>query len=341
MQDREDERRLPTRERSVESSVAASVYWIIGRVPPVVQAVLEARAATEGARTVHFDPDGVDEATATGERPQLIVLGSSSPNDARVSSLVSAFSRDRRWLTVPRLVVAVGDQVPWLDAGADEVLDADAGDIRLIAARIEALLRRSRSDQEVHPSTRLPGSDAIRAAIGTRLADEEVFAACYADLDHFKEFNDRYGFSAGDAVIRSVAMLLTHHVEQHAGPTGFVGHIGGDDFLFLIPASVVPAVCSSIIEAADRDLPARYSARDREAGYFLGKDRRGRLDRVPLMTLSIGVATNERRRFTSVDQVSSLVSEMKSYAKSRPGSIWVADRRVDAPDDQSIEESQA
>ena len=112
---------------------------------------------------------------------------------------------------------------------------------------------------------------------------------------------------------------------------GFVGHIGGDDFIFVIPLADVNEVCAEIVSVFDTLIPFQYSEPDRRAGYFFGKDRRGQLHRVPLMTVSIGVVTNERRRFTHAAQVSALATEMKSYAKTLPGSVFSIDRRTDAP----------
>jgi GGDEF domain-containing protein len=111
---------------------------------------------------------------------------------------------------------------------------------------------------------------------------------------------------------------------------GFVGHIGGDDFIFIIPVASVSEACSEIVEVFDTLIPYQYSEQDRRAGYFFGKDRRGQLHRVPLMTVSIGVVTNERRHFTHAAQVSELATEMKSYAKTLPGSVYSIDRRQDA-----------
>jgi len=90
-------------------------------------------------------------------------------------------------------------------------------------------------------------------------------------------------------------------------------------------------LCSEVVEVFDLLIPFQYSEADRRAGYFFGKDRRGQLYRVPLMTLSIGIITNERRRFTHPAQVSTLATEMKSYAKTLPGSVYVVDRRHDDP----------
>jgi len=83
-------------------------------------------------------------------------------------------------------------------------------------------------------------------------------------------------------------------------------------------------------------VPYQYSEQDRNAGYYFGKDRRGQLHRVPLMTVSIGIVTNERRAFTHAAQVSELATEMKSYAKTLPGSVYVVDRRHDAAVDAAV-----
>ena len=196
---------------------------------------------------------------------------------------------------------------------------------------MDVLLRRSSRDTLVHPSTRLPGTVEIEHEIGARLARGVKFAACYADLDHFKEFNDRYSYYDGDRVIRMLAKILHDVVKGTCGEEGFVGHIGGDDFLFIIPVDGVAPVCAEIVSVFDALAPYQYSEQDRRAGYFFGKDRRGQLHRVPLMTVSIGVVTNERRQFTHAAQVSELVTEMKSYAKTLPGSVYTVDRRHDAP----------
>ncbi len=147
-------------------------------------------------------------------------------------------------------------------------------------ARLRAAVDRSDRDTGVHPSTRLPGAPAIQSAIQARLT--LPIAVCYADLDHFKEFNDRYSYVAGDRVIRLLATLLHDTVRAFASDAGFVGHIGGDDFIFVIPRDMVKDVCSEVVQTFDTLVAYQYSEHDRRAGYFFGKDRRGLLHRVPL-----------------------------------------------------------
>ena len=215
-------------------------------------------------------------------------------------------------------------------SGADEVLRDGAAEWE-VGARLEALVRRAARDTGVNPTTRLPGTSEIEADIQRRIDAEAPFAACYADLDHFKEYNDRYGYNEGDRIIRLLARVLHDVVKGRCGEDGFVGHIGGDDFIFVVPSATMSVACEEVIEIFDTLIPFSYSEADRRAGYYFGKDRRGLLHRVPLMTVSIGVVTNARRTFARAAQVSELATEMKTYAKSLPGSVYAADRRQDTP----------
>ena len=267
-------------------------------------------------------------------RPRLVLFDARRNGGA--ASACERLKADSYTGIVPSVAIvrdAGGALAAAFAAGADEVLVQDGG-AEEVALRLEALLRRSDRDTLVHPSTRLPGTVEIEAEITRRLKSGELFATCYADLDHFKEFNDRYSYYDGDRVIRIVARILHDVVKGTVGERGFVGHIGGDDFIFIIPLADVPEICGEIVGTFDLLVPYQYSEQDRRAGYYFGKDRRGQLHRVPLMTLSIGVVTNERRHFTHAAQVSELATEMKSYAKTLSGSVYTVDRRHDtmAPD---------
>ena len=220
----------------------------------------------------------------------------------------------------------------WFAAGSDEVVTSFFSPAEQ-RARIDAILTRTERDVSVHPSTRLPGTTEIAREIRRQLEGDGEFAVCYADLDHFKEFNDRYSYYDGDRVIYLLSRLLHDVVKGMLGTRGFVGHIGGDDFIFVVPLAEVNPICTEILSVFDTLVPLQYNDQDRRAGYFFGKDRRGQLHRVPLMTLSIGIVTNRSRKFTHPAQVSELATEMKSYAKTLPGSVFVVDRRQQSDSD--------
>ncbi len=271
-------------------------------------------------------------AAALRGRPRVVVFDSRSEPDKAFEAL-RVLKSDSYTAVVPALVISRAGAAAidaGFEAGADEVVREGLDEAEAYV-RLSAMLRRSDRDLHVHPSTRLPGAVEIEAEINRRMQDGGYFAACYADLDHFKEFNDRYSYYEGDRVIRMLARILHDVVKGMCGTAGFVGHIGGDDFLFIIPLDDVGEVCEEIVTIFDAFVPYQYSEQDRRAGYYFGKDRRGQLHRVPLMTVSIGIVTNEKRRFTHAAQVSALATEMKSYAKTLPGSVFSIDRRTDAP----------
>jgi diguanylate cyclase (GGDEF)-like protein len=217
----------------------------------------------------------------------------------------------------------------WFSAGADEVV-TPLFESSEQTGRLDALVNRAQRDVAVNPSTRLPGTTEIERDIRRRMEDGERFAVCYADLDHFKEYNDRYSYYDGDRVIYLVSRILHDVVKGMIERRGFVGHIGGDDFIFIVPVDDISPVCTEVLAVFDTLIPYQYNEQDRRAGYYFGKDRRGQLHRVPLMTLSIGIVTNEHRKFAHPAQVSELATEMKSYAKTQPGSVFVVDRRHDS-----------
>jgi GGDEF domain-containing protein len=269
-------------------------------------------------------------AMALRTRPRLIVVD--LRDGARALEALTRLKVDSYTGIVPTCVLTDGSEAELaaaFAAGADEVVARAASHFET-HRRLDLLLRRAERDLSAHPSTRLPGTVAIEAEMQRRIDEKAFFAVCYADLDHFKEFNDRYSYYEGDRVIRLVAKLLHDVVKGMCGETGFVGHIGGDDFIYVIPGERVADVCGEVVTVFDALISYQYSEQDRKAGYFFGKDRRGQLHRVPLMTLSIGVVTNERRTFTHAAQVSQLATEMKGYAKTLTGSVYSVDRRTDA-----------
>jgi GGDEF domain-containing protein len=277
---------------------------------------------------VFRQPEEVESIVLRGHPCLLFVDGNASGDVG--PALVRRLKSDAFTAIVPVTTLA-GTHHPeevqgWFASGADEVVTGLFSPAEQ-RARLDALLLRTERDVSVHPSTRLPGTTEIEREIRRRLESSQEFAVCYADLDHFKEFNDRYSYYDGDRVIYLLSRILHDVVKGLLGAHGFVGHIGGDDFIFVIPAEMISTACSEILEVFDTLIPLQYNDQDRRAGYFFGKDRRGQLHRVPLMTLSIGIVTNRHRKFAHPAQVSELATEMKSYAKTLPGSIFVVDRR--------------
>ncbi|MDE2573004.1 MAG: GGDEF domain-containing protein, partial [bacterium] len=182
-------------------------------------------------------------------------------------------------------------------------------------------------DSALQPLTRLPGNLAIEEAIKRRVASDEKWAVLYIDLDNFKAFNDVYGFMHGDDAIRLVATVVVECVREYGAEGDFVGHIGGDDFIVATHPHLVDAVCGAIIRAFDVRIRTLYNERDLRQGYIETRDRRGTLNRYPVMSISIAVVSNEHRPIVSHHLVGEMAAELKRHAKSMPGSTYVKDKR--------------
>ena len=213
------------------------------------------------------------------------------------------------------------------ERGADEFLSGTQT-VREQELRLRMVLKRAARDVAVNPTTMLPGTKIIQHDIQRRIASGDRFAVCYADIDSFKEFNDKHSYHRGDRVIWIVSTIL-RDIVRRLSRQGFVGHVGGDDFIFTLPVEDLEPVSRAIIETFDTLMPLQYSLEDRQRGHYLAEDRQGAIRETPLMSISIGCVTNVHRRFTHPARVSELANEMKSYAKTFPGSLFVVDRRRD------------
>ena len=218
------------------------------------------------------------------------------------------------------------DKLRGFEAGADDYITKPFGPQELLA-RVRAKIRRVEADSSLSPLTRLPGNLAIEMELRRRLDAEEPFAVMYLDLDNFKAFNDVYGFTHGDEAIQLLARLCVDTVRRRGTANDFVGHIGGDDFIVVTQNGRAEEMAREIIAEFDREIRALYSPKDLRAGYIETRDRRGALNRYPIMTLSIAIVANDCRQVTNYAQVGEAAAELKRYAKSISGSVFVKDKR--------------
>jgi diguanylate cyclase (GGDEF)-like protein len=228
------------------------------------------------------------------------------------------------------------DKVVGLTAGVDDYLVKPFDTAELIA-RVSSTLKRNKEFREVSPLTGLPGNARVRREIADRMKGGDEYSVGYIDIDRFKSVNDVYGFDRGDEFITALARSLHRAVTGVGKPSIFLGHIGGDDFVFICaPEQVLPLTKRTVTDfeqAADQ----LYDQADAARGYIEVPDRRGNKNRAALVTLSIGVAqaTVDGRRFTDPRVVIAVASEMKKVAKSQPGSYVAIDRRREAAEDEA------
>ncbi|HHW42010.1 MAG TPA: response regulator [Syntrophomonadaceae bacterium] len=218
------------------------------------------------------------------------------------------------------------DKIAGFEAGADDYLCKPFEPLELVA-RLRAHIRRINQERQTNPLTGLYGNPAVEKEIKERIRKGQKFSALYIDIDNFKAYNDTYGFLQGDEVIKFLAETLITVFQENGNPDDFLGHIGGDDFIAITTPDRAEKISSLLIQSFDRGIKKFYSKDDWERGFVLTIDRRGREQIFPLLSLSIAIVSNEHRKIDSHWLVSEIAAELKKYAKTFPGSIYVKDRR--------------
>lgn len=201
-----------------------------------------------------------------------------------------------------------------------------------LTAKVGLCVHRAERIVEVNPLTRLPGNISINKQIQRRLDAGEVFALAYADLDYFKPYNDLYGFSRGDEVLKMLGRLMLNTVKGKQPHGSFVGHIGGDDFVFIVDLENMEETAVAIIDSFNSIIPTFYDPKDRAKGCIDSVDREGNKRTFPLIGISIGIAQNKFKKFSHYGEMAEAASEMKKYAKISGGRCLKVDKRELEPD---------
>jgi diguanylate cyclase (GGDEF)-like protein len=317
--------------QEIESEPGGGESLLVVDDDPFIARLLEIELRAAGYE-VRVASDGSQALTAAQERcPDLVLADVMMPN-------MDGFELTRRLRQDPRtaavsiiMLTARGlsaDKLEGFAIGADDYI-VKPFDTPELLARIRGVLRRSRDMRSQSPLTGLPGNVRIEEVINSRFEEGAEFAILYADLDHFKSFNDHYGFMRGDQALQATARMIEDVARDATNGEAFVGHVGGDDFVVVVGPAIAAIVAQAIVERFDRESPSFYDKDENERGYIEIKNRRGELQRFPLLTISIGIATTENREYEHYAEAVAIATEMKQFTKSAPGSSWAMDRRTD------------
>ena len=289
---------------------------------------------------INFELDGFEVETAvdgedalqkaSANPPHVIVLDIMMPRMDGLTALHRLRSQASTANIPIILLTARGlpeDRVRGLELGADDYITKPF-DITELAARIRAVLRRTQAARDLSPLTGLPGNFKITAEIETAIKEAKQFALVHGDLDNFKAYNDHYGFMRGDEVIRFCAKSLSEAAESLGIADAFVGHIGGDDFVAIVPPDIAEPFCKEVITRFDDGILDLYDTSDALRGYIEVIDRRGERYAFPVVSLSLGVASTDVRDIGTQWEASAIAVEMKEFAKKQPGSTYRIDRRT-------------
>ncbi len=240
----------------------------------------------------------------------------------------------RQWLhlaPVPVILMTEEDKIAELvmsqERGFDDFLIKPFNPL-VLQLSVAMNISRARQRVEANALTHLPGNHAIERVVREKIEKGEKISILYIDINHFKTFNDRYGFEKGDDVIRQTSRILLEVAESMA-PRGkyFVGHIGGDDFVIALHPDHEETFARSFITEFDRIMPTYYNEQDRKQGFVRVVNRQGKRQSFPLMSCSVAACTNLYRPYKNYAEFSQDLTEVKSFLKSQTGSHYLRDRR--------------
>jgi diguanylate cyclase (GGDEF)-like protein len=303
---------------------------------PDIARFIEVNLRTQG-HEVEMASDGVEALErAVDWRPDLALIDVMMPrmDGFEVVERIRANPRTANMSIILLTAKALtADKVLGITKGADDYIIKPFDPIELMA-RVKGTLRRAQEMRSESPLTGLPGNIRILEFLGNLVSAEQPFALLYADLDNFKAYNDHYGFLRGDDALRFAARSIQETAFDVGGEDVFVGHLGGDDFVVVCPPDSSESLCKELLERTAREFPSLYEDEDRDRGYIEIENRQQQVERFPLLSISIGVATTSRRRFTHPSEAVAVATEMKEFAKRTEGPSYAVDRRT-APETPS------
>lgn len=180
-----------------------------------------------------------------------------------------------------------------------------------------------------NPLTGLPGNITISQHIDFHINSYHQFAVLYCDLDNFKAYNDKYGFTRGDDAILYSRDTLLEASEVEGVHDVFVGHEGGDDFVVITPLDCWEIFAKTFVELFDKDIKQFYNETDAKNGFIASVNRQGDPQEFPLMSMSVAVVTNEFRNYSHHAELVQVAAELKKFAKKHEGSNYKVDKRRD------------
>lgn len=204
-------------------------------------------------------------------------------------------------------------QITGLELGADDYITKPF-DLQLLLLRVEGALRRAGWLSLTSPVTGLPSSKLIEDQL-RKVMRRQDWSVLYMGINHIDDFNDTYGFVAGDDVLRFAAMLLVEVVDEVGAGSEFIGHIGGDDFIVVSTPEASPQIRTRLVQRFNEEVETFYNFKDRERGYIEVDDGAGQVLKVPLMSLAVGLVHHDAVPFADIREITEVAAEARRRAQ--------------------------
>jgi diguanylate cyclase (GGDEF)-like protein len=282
--------------------------------------------------TVDTAEDGIEALKAVDQsHPDLVLLDLMMPNMDGYEvcrRLKSNYQTNHIPIIMVTAKADLENKLQGFEDGANDYI-AKPFAITELLVRVKNVLQWSQLQRQANPLTGLPGNVSIEKEIERRLSSKNNFVFMYADIDNFKAFNDHYGYKRGDDAIKVTAEILVEAVKLEGNGDDFVGHVGGDDFVIITTPTKTDAIAQSVVKSFDQRIVSLFEREDLERGYVEVVNRKGTVDRFPLLTITIAVVSSSDSSAHHIAHISDIASELKRYGKTLEGSVVVKERRKD------------
>lgn len=289
---------------------------------------MEIRLQSKGYQVISLPEPSQVLGFIYSDPPDLIIIDLSAP-DPQFFEVLRQLKQDNYFSVIP--VIGLLDEsaiesFEWNKHQLDEFVPCPVKYPELFS-RIRLSLQRIQRIFDNNPLTKLPGNTSIQHAIADAL--DQQMAVCYIDINNFKPYNDTYGFARGDEVLRMVARIMSNTVRE-SKEGGFVGHIGGDDFVFIVPSQNAEWACQTIIANFNIIVSDLFDDEEKTRGFYIALDRKGVSQQIPLLGISIAVVPTDNPQIRHAGKVAEIAAELKKLAKKSSESCYVVHRRKSA-----------
>jgi len=271
---------------------------------------------------IYFDSQGYETIIATrGEEaleicqrrlPNLVILDIVLP-DINGYEVCRNLRGNLRTSHIPIIFLTQkderSDQIAGLELGADDYITKPF-DLQLLMLRVEGALRRAGWLSLTSPVTGLPSSKLIEEQL-RKIIRRKGWSVLYIGINYIGDFNDVYGFVAGDDVLRFTAMLLAEVVDDVGAGSEFIGHVGGDDFIIIGTPEAASQLRGRMAHRFNEEVETFYNFKDRERGYIEVDDGAGKVQKVPLMSLAVGLIHHDTAPFADIREITEIAAEAR------------------------------
>ncbi|HUI88446.1 MAG TPA: response regulator [Anaerolineales bacterium] len=201
------------------------------------------------------------------------------------------------------------DRLQGLELGADDYITKPF-DIEELKLRVQGAIRRSERESLTDPRSGLPAGRLIEEQL-RHIIREQDWALLDMRINHFDPFKDVYGFVASDDVMRFAAMIIGEVVDELGTRNDFIGHAGSDNFIVITADAAAPGIKQRVKERFAAEVQTHYNFIDRQQGFMQAPKADGGLEKVPFMTMSVGVVSPSQQSFSDIREITELAAEAR------------------------------